>query len=282
MILTFVGACLAWCLVNAKAVVRSDGSRIILMKNPTWKTELVGLWETIRSDPYIICLFPMFFSSNWFYTYQFNGVNAARFDTRTAALNNVLYWSFQIVGAFIFGYSLDSVRFRRSTRARAAWLALFILTLAIWGGGYDFQRSYTRAQVTADDYVPMDWNSPGYVGVMFLYIFYGCFDAAWQTCVYWYIGSLTNNSRKIANFSGFYKGIQSAGAAIMWRIDDLKAPYMSEFASCWGLLLGSLLFAAPIIYLYVKDHVDLEEDLKFTDETVADVVGQKPGYRSAV
>lgn len=32
-----------------------------------------------------------------------------------------------------------------------------------------------------------------------------------------FMGSLSNNSRKLANFAGFYKGIQSAGAAITWR-----------------------------------------------------------------
>lgn len=32
-----------------------------------------------------------------------------------------------------------------------------------------------------------------------------------------FMGSLTNNSRKLANFAGFYKGIQSAGQAIAWR-----------------------------------------------------------------
>jgi hypothetical protein len=30
-----------------------------------------------------------------------------------------------------------------------------------------------------------DWTKPGYVGPMFLYLFYGFYDAAWQTCVYW-------------------------------------------------------------------------------------------------
>ena len=40
---------------------------------------------------------------------------------------------------------------------------------------------------------------------MFLYIFYGFFDAVWQTSVYWFMGSLTNNGRKLANFAGFYK-----------------------------------------------------------------------------
>ncbi|KAJ9606984.1 hypothetical protein H2200_008995 [Cladophialophora chaetospira] len=77
LILTFLGACLSWTLVDAKHVVRRDGSRIILMKHPTWKTEILGLWETIQSDPYVILFFPMFFASNWFYTYQFNDVNLA-------------------------------------------------------------------------------------------------------------------------------------------------------------------------------------------------------------
>jgi len=164
------------------------------MKNPTWKTELIGIWETFFSDPYIILLFPMFFASNWFYTYQFNDVNLAQFNTRTRALNNVLYWSFQMVGATVFGYGLDLPGVRRTTRAKGAWVALMLLTFAIWGGAYAFQTHYTRAEVNvgadtkddpSDDYVKMDWTSPGYIGPMFLYIFFGFYDAAWQTCIYW-------------------------------------------------------------------------------------------------
>lgn len=60
------------------------------MKNPTWKTELLGLWETIRTDSYVVFLFPMFFASNWFYTYQFNDFNGAKFNVRTRSLNNTL------------------------------------------------------------------------------------------------------------------------------------------------------------------------------------------------
>jgi hypothetical protein len=43
------------------------------------------------------------------------------------------------------------------------------------------------------------------------------------------------------------------------------------FASCWALLSAGLLFALPLILTKVKDHVTLEEDLKFSDETVEDV-----------
>ena len=91
------------------------------------------------------------------------------------------------------------------------------------------------------------------------------------------MGAISNNSRKLANFAGFYKGIQSAGAAVIWRLDSFDSPpsYMNLFASCWILLAGSLFVALPVMIWKIKDTVPVEEDLKFTDETIDDVVGYK-------
>ena len=94
--------------------------------------------------------------------------------------------------------------------------------------------------------------------------------AAWQTCVYWFIGAMINNGHKLANFAGFYKGIQSASAVIVYRVDALKAPFINKFASSWSLLVGSLLLAASLIWAKIQDTVSIEEDLKFTDETFED------------
>ncbi|TLD05657.1 hypothetical protein E2P81_ATG10664, partial [Venturia nashicola] len=127
----------------------------------------------------------------------------------------------------------------------------------------------------SDDYPKLDWTDSGYIGPMFLYIFYGFYDAAWQCSVYWFMGAMTNNSRKLANYSGFYKGIQSAGAAIIWRLDGLKIPFINEFASSWALLAGSLLIALPVMLMTIKDTVSLDEDLKLSDETKAEVLGKK-------
>lgn len=109
----------------------------------------------------------MFFASNWFYTYHFQDVNLARFNIRTRALNSILYYSMQIVAAYIFGFTLDSTRVRRSLRAKISLVVLFVLTMVIWGGGYDYQKQYTRAETTAKDYVKMDFKDSGYIGPMF-------------------------------------------------------------------------------------------------------------------
>lgn len=183
MILMAIGFLMAWGLSDSKYVMRKDGSRVIVMKHPTWKSEFAGLFETLRSDYYIVLFFPMFLASNWFYGYQFNAINGAYFNIRTRSLNSLLYWLMQMVGAGIFGQLLDMQRFSRSVRARVMLFVLLAVTMGIWAGGYVFQKTFTRESVQAT----MDFTDSGYIGPMFLYMFYGFYDAAFQTCTYWYV-----------------------------------------------------------------------------------------------
>ena len=179
VVLTFLGSALAFTLVDAKHVVRKDGSHVILKKHPTWQSEIVGLWEVLISDWYIVFLFPMFFSSNFFYTYDFQVLNLANFTARARSLNGVLYWLCQIFGAYTFGYGLDSQWLHRRLRAYIVFIVLAVLTMAIWGGCYAFQIQHVRDTDPDKDAVEarkMDWTSSGYVGPMFLYMFMGFFD----------------------------------------------------------------------------------------------------------
>lgn len=57
-------------MVPPSRMIRSDGTHVPQPENPSWKTEIFGLWIALRDDPYIVLLFPMFFTSNWFYTYR--------------------------------------------------------------------------------------------------------------------------------------------------------------------------------------------------------------------
>lgn len=92
------------------------------------------------------------------------------------------------------------------------------------------------------------------------------------------MGAISNNSRKLANFAGFYNGIQSAGAAVIWRLDGMNTPYINLFASCRILLAGSLVITLLVILRKIKDTVPVQEDLKFTDETIEDVIDHKVIY----
>ena len=48
---------------------------------------------------------------------------------------------------------------------------------------------------------------------------------------------------------------------------------MTEFASCWGMLVGSMLVASPVIFFKVKDSTAVADDLRFSDETATEVLG---------
>lgn len=183
MVLQFFGAILAGCMVDSKNVRRKDGSHVIAMKNPTFKTEILGLYQTLRSDTYIVMLFPMFLASNWFTTYQFNAVNGANFDVPTRSLNNVLYWISQMIGAYLFGTLLDISSVKRTLRAKIVLVVMLAFTMAVWGAGYAYQLTFERSEKPGD----VHFTDRAYIAPMFLYIFYGIYDAAFQTCVYWYV-----------------------------------------------------------------------------------------------
>lgn len=276
--LMLFGAILALALLPTDKVQKADGSRVIVKKNPTWWSEFFAMYKALISNPEIILLFPLFFSSNWFYTYQFNEFNAALFNVRTRSLNSLLYWAAQIFGALGWGYILDWKFTSRRIRARVYHLILFVITMALWGGGLKVEQRATREEFLAGTIPLWDWTDRGYIGPMFLYIFYGMYDAIYQTYCYWLMGTLSNSSRKLAIYAGFYKGLQSAGAVVVWRLDAIGLPFKNVFASTWALCVGGLLIALPMVWFKVLDHADLVADAEFTGETVANTdIGDNVG-----
>lgn len=252
------GLLFAMCILPGHKVWKHKvgGERVVLYKFPHWKEELKALFHILYKEPKIYLLFPMFFASNWFYTYHFNDVNAARFNIRTRSLNSLLYWSSQMVGAFCFGMLLDWQKFNRRTRTKIAWGIVMVITMAIWGGGLKFQLQYTRE--SALNMQLLDFNQSAYIGPMFLYIFYGIYDAIFQNFIYYLIGAISNSPQKTAYYGAFYKSIQSAGAAIMWRLDFYQVPYINMFASCWALCAGSLVVAFPLVFYMITDTTEGE------------------------
>lgn len=78
--------------------------------------------------------------------------------------------------------------------------------------------------------------------------------------VYWLMGALTNSSSRLAYFAAMNKGLQSAGAAVMYRLDNLEKPYMTLLISNWIILPVSLVIAFPVAFWTVHEHSDIESD----------------------
>jgi len=192
-------------------------------------------------------MLPLFFSTNVFYSYQQNVVNRTTFNIRTGSLNGALYWFAQMVGGLVIGSILDMPRCNRRRRARVAWCFLFTTGMGIWGGGYAFQKWFDHRMAMGFKQTIIDYTDSVSVGPMFLYIFYGCYDAFWQSFCYWLVGASSNSPAVTAVLVGAYKTFQSIGGAMAWRINALGHPVMTQFAIDRGICMGSLVFAIPAV-----------------------------------
>lgn len=220
----------------------------------------------------IISMFPIFFCANVFYSYQQNDVNGSTFTIRTRSLNSALYWMAQMFGGLLMGEILDLKPLNRRQRAWFGWIILMVTGMAIWGGGYAFQRWHDKVGkrnlnssggvvggvaggVGADTGVnsgatslDVDYtDSHTATGPMFLYLFYGMYDALWQTFTYWLIGTISNDPSVAAVLVGAYKTLQATGGAMAWRINALGKSGMLQLAMDWGLCIGALVLVIPTV-----------------------------------
>lgn len=87
-----------------------------------------------------------------------------------------------------------------------------------------------------------------------IYIFWALYDGAFQAYAYWLMGALSNNSATLSHYSGWYKSIQSAAAAIVWRLDGLKVSYKGMYFSTWGILILSCVTTFYVAFTKVQEH----------------------------
>jgi magnesium-transporting ATPase (P-type) len=204
-VLTLIGVTIPMLMVPPEKMIRTDGTKVMTPRHPSWKVEIYGLWVTLRTDPSIILLFPMFLASNWFYTWQFNEYNDALFNIRARSLNNLVYWLSQMVGSIAIGLILDSRLITRRIRGFTAWTILLIMVFVVHTWAYFYQKQYTRESLPPDSNDKVDIFDHGYVGRILVYMFMGLLDAMWQTTAYWIMGAMSNDPAKLAHFAGFCK-----------------------------------------------------------------------------
>ncbi|GAA5808766.1 hypothetical protein MFLAVUS_002162 [Mucor flavus] len=243
VIMTF-GALLTLALLPSNKVVRSDGSRVSFHKISNWKRECVEVLRLFK-DPRMLILIPLFAGSNWFYTYQFNGINAPGFmSIRARALNNFLYWLFQIIGAGLFGVFLDSSKVgTRKARAIYGNIVTLVILTALWIATIFIQKGYTRESLLEPSYVKLDVTDPKYPGIVVVYSLFGLIDAMYQGYIYWLLGTMTNDVERAARYGGFYKTIQNACKAVADQLEATEVAYMTQLIVIFSINTVGLLLA---------------------------------------
>ncbi|XWS65300.1 hypothetical protein CRYUN_Cryun05aG0081200 [Craigia yunnanensis] len=251
------GTFLSFGILPANRVIRYDGSRCTNVKYSSVSTEAADILKLFFNWK-LLLIVPAAWASNFVHSYQFNNVNGLLFNLRTRGLNNVFYWGAQMLGSIGIGYVLDFSFQSRRMRGFVRIGVVALLGSAIWGGGLANQLPYSH------DHPPkkLDFKESAFAGPFVLYFSYGLLDAMFQTMVYWVIGALADDSQTLSRYSGFYKGVQSAGAAVAWQVDTNKVSLLSRLIVNWSLTTVSYPLLVFLVMLAVRD------DNKTEDETV--------------
>ncbi|XAR52126.1 hypothetical protein NMG60_11020035 [Bertholletia excelsa] len=232
------GAVLSIAILHPSRVVRDDGSKCTNIKYSSVSVESVEILKLFLNWKMLL-LFPAAFASNFFYGYQFNCVNAVMFNLRTRGFNNVFYWGAQMIGSVAIGYVMDYSFQEQEERGLVGIGVVALLGTGIWAGGLVNQQRYSRE----DKPEKLDFkNSRSDFA-----------DAMFQSMVYWVIGALADNSETLSRYSGFYKGVQSAGSAISWQVDKHIVPFMKQLIANWLMTTVSYPMLAVLVMLAVKD-----------------------------
>ncbi|KAH8172889.1 major facilitator superfamily protein [Sarocladium implicatum] len=269
LIIMLIGIALSWLVLPPHLVVRGDQTIVELDASLSPKQEFQQFLELFK-DWRMLALFPMFFSSNYFYAYQ-NALTAALFNGRTRALVALLTGLGSILGSFVIGMLTDTLPMNRRLRAVASCGVVFALMCTVWGGGLGFQLKFTRSsEVILGEPIPWDWTVGAAIGPIILMLSYYVVDAAWQGLAYYTMSSITNNPFRLARMAGYYKGIQSAGAAVSFGMEAARTPYLGEHLISWLLVLISMPFCALVLYKIRETNYEAEEVVTVDDAAIAD------------
>ncbi|CEH13188.1 Uncharacterized conserved protein [Ceraceosorus bombacis] len=282
LVLTFLGACSTLLLKPPSTVVRADGTNVIVPKGRDWRKEIKGVVMLLFKDPTILLLFPLFLSSNFTYTWQQQMYIARRFTLRARSLGSMLYWLAQMVAAYMFSFLLDSKRLTRRVRLMVSWVVVFVFVWVVFGACYHVQLGVTRANTDPNnpDRIPLvDLNTSAFAGGATLYFWCGFMDALIQGFAYAIMGAYSNKMAVLASLAGFYKGVQSAGAAAGFGMDSAATGLMTTLATTWGLCAGALLIMLPVLFYRITNHTTDEEEEReqINEETGANL--PQPGDR---
>ncbi|KAJ7568612.1 hypothetical protein O6H91_01G040200 [Diphasiastrum complanatum] len=241
----FMGALISLTLSSPDNVIRDDGNKVSTVHYSNVFLEGCEILKLFRNKK-LLLLAPAFIASNFYYTYEFNNINGMLFNVRTRGLNNVFYWGVQMLGSVVMGYILDHSSTKRRSRGLMGLGVMVALTMLGWGVALANQLRYSRQ--SRPELLDFKDSNLAYAGPLTLYILLGLLDSMYQTLFYWILGMLTCETATLSRFSGFYKALQSAGAAISWQIDEIKAPLLFELLITWILLMLGLALATIVVW----------------------------------
>ncbi|OGE56920.1 hypothetical protein PENARI_c002G07048 [Penicillium arizonense] len=239
---------LAVFLSPPEKVQRTDGSKVKIVIQGSWRAEMVELWKVCKRKE-ILLLLPAFWAAYFnqyvgnFQTYYF-GVRARALIGFVGNFSNLI--SSGIISKFL-DYSGISIK----NRLKYSYFYVGVVHIIAWVYGWVIQEKYTKNP-------PMlDWADKGFVEGFFVVMLWSFSQQAAQNFLYYLLSTMTDNISELSRFSGILRGQESFAQAISFGINTRDWHGGRVPLAVNTILLGLAVWPT---WLVVRDHNPIEHD----------------------
>ncbi|CAG8189334.1 unnamed protein product [Penicillium nalgiovense] len=253
---------IAFFLTSPDKVQRTDGSKVRIILQDSWRDEMKELWKVCRRGE-ILLLLPVFWAAYFnmytgnFKTYYF-GVRAR------ALIGFVTYFSTLLASTLISRFldyrglsirnrikyryrtSTSTVKVRLETNKVHSFFYVIVVHIVAWVYCWVIQEKYTKNPPT------LDWADKGFVEGFFVILLWEFAQQSLQNFLYYLLSTMTDNISELSRLSGILRGQESFSQAVSYGLNTKK-----WHGGRVPLIVNTILLVWPT-WLVVRTHVPIE------------------------
>ncbi|KAI0125032.1 major facilitator superfamily domain-containing protein [Xylariales sp. AK1849] len=241
-----VAAPLALALSPPEKVQRSDGSRVIIEAEKSFKDEFKALWTTSKRKD-IALLLPIFWAA---YFNQYTGnFQTYYFGVRARALIGFVSNFGTLLSSQLMSTLLDYKGLPVKKRIVYGYWYVVVWHVIAWIYGWVIQEKYTANPPV------YDWEDRGFVEGFFVLVLWDFARQSLQNWLYYLVATMTDNISELTRFSGILRGQESFAQAVSYGLNTRNWVGGRVPLAVNTILLGLAFFPT---WLIVRDHVPVE------------------------
>lgn len=202
---------LALLLSPPEKVVRTDGTKVIIRAESSFKAEMRALLKASgRRD--ILLLLPIFWAA-YFNQYGSSNFTTYYFGVRARALIGFVSNFGTLLSSQLMSSLLDYKGFAVKKRIAIGFYYVIVWHIIAWVYGWVVQEKYTANPPS------YDWEDKGFVEGFFVLLLWDFARQALQNWLYYFLATKTDNISELSRFSGILRGQESFAQAISYGLN---------------------------------------------------------------
>ncbi|GLI79759.1 hypothetical protein PoHVEF18_008100 [Penicillium ochrochloron] len=237
---------LAYFLTRPEKVQRSDGSKVKVIAQDSWRAEFAELWR-VSARKEILLLLPIFWAA---YFNQYTGnFQTYYFGVRARALIGLVSYLAALLSSWLVSRFLDYQGLSVTLRITYSFFYVIALHVLAWVYGWVVQEQYTANPPS------YDWSDKGFAKGMFVIILWQFSQQALQNWLYYLLSTMTDNISELSRLAGVLRGQESFAQAVSYGLNTRE-----WYGGRVPLAVNTILLGLAVLptWLVVKDHTPVE------------------------